>query len=140
MFDNICSLPLRSDIFAQATHPTVPLFTVGLSSGHVQTFRLPSIGDDTAAQPLVTSNIHAKSNGTSGGGIVSDTRGRRSSENGFDVVETVWQTRRHKGSCRALAFSGDGDALYSTGTDGVVKVAATETGRVIQKILVPDFG
>lgn len=138
MFDNICNLPLRADIFAQAIHPTEPLFTVGLSSGHVQTFRLPPLADDDdnsgsgEQEGTKTSTKSSISNGASKSG-----GGRRSSETGFDTIDTVWQTRRHKGSCRTLGFSGDGGTLFSAGTDGLVKVAVTETGRVVGKVGVP---
>lgn len=44
MFDNICSLPLTSDLFAQAVHPTEPLVAVGQLTGHVATLRLPPAG------------------------------------------------------------------------------------------------
>jgi len=56
------------------------------------------------------------------------------------VVETLWTTKRHQGSCRTLCLSGDGATLYSAGTDGIVKAADMETGRVVGKIAVPLDG
>lgn len=129
MFDTICSLPLTSDLFAQAIHPSETVVTVGLSSGHVQSFKLPPAAtaaesspspDETSVQPF----------------------GRRrfsiASEIGLGEVETAWRTRRHKGSCRCLAYSLDGEILYSAGTDGLVKAARSEDGRVVGKIAVPN--
>ena len=111
MFENICSLPLSGELFAQAVHPTEPLITVGLSSGHVSTLKLPPVDDD----------------GTP----------RRRGSNGTDMVETAWRTRRHQGSCRNVAYSIDGRQLYSAGTDGLVKAADSETGRVVGKLAIP---
>jgi len=135
MFDNICSLPLSSDLFAQAIHPTEPIFSVGLSGGHVQTYRLPPKGADLAP---ATGYIGAADNG--GRKTNLTVRGRRSSEDGFGTVGTVWRTRRHKGSCRTLAFSDDGNTLFSAGTDGLLKAAETETGRVSAKLALPLYG
>lgn len=104
MFNSICTYPIRSDLFAQAIHPSSPLLALGLASGHVQIQRLPS----------------------------SDVNEARNS-----TIETAWRTRRHKGSCRSLCFDHDGQQLFSAGTDGIVKVAATETGQVASKIAVP---
>lgn len=104
MFNSICTYPIRSDLFAQAIHPSSPLLALGLASGHVQLQRLPS----------------------------SDPTEARNS-----TIETAWRTRRHKGSCRSLCFDHDGEQLFSAGTDGIVKVAATETGQVASKIAVP---
>ena len=114
MFDTICTLPLTSDLFTQAIHPTEPILSVGLAGGHVHTFRLPPAASDDS------SDEHA---------IVS--------ENGHGQIETVWRTRRHKGSCRSLSFGIDGGQLYSAGTDGLVKTADTTTGQVFAKIAVP---
>ncbi|EGE82420.1 WD repeat-containing protein JIP5 [Blastomyces dermatitidis ATCC 18188] len=111
MFDNVCSLPLSSDLFAQAIHPTEPLFAVGLSSGHVQTFRIPPTND-----------------------------GSTGLKNGFGHIDTAWRTRRHKASCRCLGFGIDGETLYSAGADGWVKAAKAETGVVNLKIAVPRLG
>jgi WD40 repeat protein len=114
MFQNICAIPFDHDLFTQAIHSSEPIVSVGLSSGHVQTYRLPagasddSDGDDTLA-----------------------------SENGFGHIETAWKTRRHKGSCRALAFGIDGTQLFSAGTDGIVKVADVANGNVTAKIAIP---
>ena len=53
------------------------------------------------------------------------------------TIETAWRTHRHKGSCRSLCFDHDGKQLFSAGTDGIVKIAATETGKVTSKVAVP---
>ncbi|OJD24859.1 WD repeat-containing protein JIP5 [Blastomyces percursus] len=111
MFDNVCSLPLSSDLFAQAIHPSEPFFAVGLSSGHVQTFRIPPTND-----------------------------GSTGLKNGFGHIDTAWRTRRHKASCRCLGFGIDGETLYSAGADGWVKAAKAKTGVVNLKIAVPRLG
>jgi len=106
MFDTLCTYPLDFDLFAQAIHPRASLLALGLASGHVQLNRLPP--SDPASPPRV----------------------------GRSCIETAWRTRRHKGSCRSLCFSHDGEHLISAGTDGLVKVATTETGQVHGKIAV----
>jgi WD40 repeat protein len=115
MFDTICTLPLSSELFAQAIHPTAPLIAVGLSSGHVATLKLPPVeaddqDDEAAAEAAAT---------------------------GRGQIEATWRTRRHKGSCRSLAYSLDGNTLFSAGTDGIVKAADSTTGKVVSKIAIP---
>lgn len=114
MFENLCAIPLEADLFAQAIHPEEPIVAVGLASGHVQTYRLPAGASDGSDDETLAS------------------------ENGFAHIETAWKTRRHKGSCRTLAYSIDGSSLYSAGTDGIVKVADSTTGRVTAKITLPS--
>jgi hypothetical protein len=113
MFDTVCTLPLSADLFSQALHPKEPVVSVGLATGHVQTFRLPAEESD---------DIDAASN---------------LSRNGKGHIDTMWRTRRHKGSCRTLGFGIDGETLYSAGTDGLVKAANSETGQVENKIVIP---
>lgn len=115
MFDTVCTLPLSSDIFAQAIHPSESVLAVGLSSGHVASLRLPE-------EPGEGSD---------------DDEDATSSPNGLGHIDTAWKTRRHKGSCRSLGYSPDGRALFSAGTDGIVKAADSETGKVVSKISVP---
>lgn len=88
--------------------------SVGLAAGHVQTFRLPPEESDS-----------------------DDDASTSSSRNGKGHIDTMWRTRRHKGSCRCLAFSVDGEMLYSAGTDGLVKMAKAESGQVENKIAIP---
>jgi WD40 repeat protein len=114
MFENICALPVEDDIFVQAIHPEEPLVAVGLASGVVQTYRLPSGASDD-----------------------DDNDTTLASESGFGTIESIWRTRRHKGSCRTLGYSVDGSQLYSAGTDGMVKIADCTTGQVTSKICVP---
>ncbi|KAE9366904.1 WD40 repeat-like protein [Stipitochalara longipes BDJ] len=116
MFENLCTLPLSSELFTQALHPKEPILAVGLSGGHVQSFRLPPVAG-------------ASSDDEDGDTSILST--------GTSTIDTEWRTRRHKGSCRTLAYSNDGEVLYSAGTDGLLKAASSSTGQVISKILVP---
>lgn len=116
MFENLCTLPLQADVFATALHPTQPLLTVGLSSGHVETFRLPAGAADEGSVDGDTS-------------VLSD---------GKAMVDSAWKMRRHKGSCRCLAYAHDGSAMYSAGTDALVKHFDALTGRVISKMAIPS--
>lgn len=126
MFDTLCTLPLTGELFAQAVHPTEALVAVGLSSGHVASLRLPPVDTNGAVVEKVQASGRRRSGSGSGGGSA-----------GTDTFDTTWRTRRHKGSCRCLAYSRDGRQLYSAGTDGIVKAADSETGKVTSKVGIP---
>ncbi|RPB13982.1 WD40 repeat-like protein [Morchella conica CCBAS932] len=113
------SLTLPSDVFSLALHPSKPLLATGLSSGHVYTYKWPEDDD---------------SDNDSGDDEDSVAHEPKAADGGFEVA---WKTRRHKGSCRQVAFSGDGDTLYSIGTDTLLKAASSETGRVAAKSFIP---
>jgi WD40 repeat protein len=162
MFDLLASIPLSPatpsstisiltpDIFALAIHPKLPIYSIGLSTGHVQTFRLPSVSNtpsySTTKNPIKGHNAPPNSrttshNDTSKEETNGSSQPRRSSltDTGHSggAVVLLWKTKRHKGSCRALAFSVDGKYLISAGSEGIVKAASTETGKVVSKIAVP---
>ncbi|KAI1157396.1 WD repeat domain-containing protein jip5 [Nemania serpens] len=123
MLENLCTLPLSAELFAQALHPSEPLLGVGLATGHVQCFRLPTPAPSAAADDDDDDDAaHASVS------VLSD---------GKSTVDTAWRTRRHRGSCRSLVFGHDGHSLYSAGTDSLVKHFSPATGQVISKIAVP---
>jgi len=129
MYDTICTLPLTADLFAQAISPTEPLLAIGLSTGHVQAFKLPpDPSTPTSASPGDSDDERT---------LQETARQVSAAESGRGLIDTAWRTRRHKGSCRTVGFSSDGSTVYSAGSDGIVKAAAAETGRVTSKIAVP---
>ncbi len=95
-YEIVCQLPLTSELFCQAIHPNEPVVAVGMSSGHVQSFRLPSDEDNE------------------GDDSDDDSTGGRGSVGGstLGAIETQWKTRRHKGSCRSLGYSLDGESKF----------------------------
>jgi hypothetical protein len=129
MFETICTLPLTSDVFAQAIHPREPVLSIGLSSGHVQTLRLP-------AAPLTANDDDDDDGQHAGDGANGAAVG--AARRGCGQIATQWRTRRHKVSCRCLHFSPSGETLYSGGGDGIVKAASAETGQVASKIVVAN--
>ncbi|KAF3915838.1 hypothetical protein ABW21_db0209504 [Orbilia brochopaga] len=106
------SIAFQSPIFTLAAHPSEPLFTAGLLSGHVYTYtwpkEAPSDDEDGEQDDALPS--------------------------GYKVA---WKTRRHKGSCRSVAYSSDGQSLYTAGTDSLIKCASTTTGQVTSKAAIP---
>lgn len=96
MFENLCTLPLSSELFTQALHPKEPILAVGLSGGHVQSFRLPPVAG--------ASSDDDDEDGDGDTSVLST---------GTSTIDTVWRTRRHKGSCRTLAYSNDGEGLIT---------------------------
>ena len=87
MFETICALPLSSELFTPAIHPSEPIVAVGLSGGHVQSFRLPAVSPNSDDEDGTASVLST----------------------GTGTIETEWRTRRHKGSCRCLGYSGNGE-------------------------------
>lgn len=85
----VCQLPLSSELFTQAIHPNEPVIAVGMASGHVQSFRLPAESEDDSEEEQNTS--------------VQSATG---------TIQTQWRTRRHKGSCRTLDYSLDGQSTF----------------------------
>ncbi|KAF3906190.1 hypothetical protein ABW20_dc0101135 [Dactylellina cionopaga] len=104
------SIRFQSPVFTLAAHPSEPLFTAGLLSGHVYTYtwpkEAPSVDEVAVADAL---------------------------PGGYKVA---WKARRHKGSCRSAAYSHDGQVLYTAGTDSLIKCASTTTGQVTSKALI----
>jgi hypothetical protein len=98
MYENLCTLPLSSELFTQAIHPSEPVLAVGLSGGHVEAFRLPD-------------EDHEAESGDDDEDDTSDTKGILKTR-GRGAIETKWRTRRHKGSCRTLGFSPDGEGTF----------------------------
>jgi WD repeat-containing protein 55 len=97
-------MELPSEVFAIALHPNRPLLATALLEGHVSWYaRTYSIVDDSYKYEL-------------GGEIAKQ-----------------WHTKRHKGSCRGVEFSPDGATIVSIGKDSVIKMADSETGKVVMK-------
>ncbi|KAK9330195.1 WD40-repeat-containing domain protein [Lipomyces starkeyi] len=118
------TISFPSTIFGVAVHPSKPILATGLSTGHVFMHRYAADEDDSDDE---------KDSDVSSSGEVDDGTGGKVTDGEFTEVDRLWRTRRHKGSCRGVAFDEEGAYLYSVGTDSVIKQASPETGQVIAK-------
>ncbi|KAL7275584.1 WD repeat-containing protein jip5 [Rhizina undulata] len=121
------TISLTTDLFTLSLHPTKPLLATGLLSGHVYTYTWP-----------FTSGGDSNNDEDDDDDDDEDAVKNSNTEPGNGEHTVAWKTRRHKGSCRSVVFSGDGEILYSSGTDSLLKAASSETGRVTTKTLIPS--
>lgn len=145
------SITLPSDLFSLALHPSRPLLAAGLSSGHLHTYTWPYSGDSDDREDDDDSDDDDDDDGD---GDYVEGNTKKEEDGGFKIA---WKTMRHKGSCRCVTFSADGDGgfilpmllkitsadtpdslvIYSSGTDSLFKAASSETGRVFAKTYIP---
>ncbi|KAK9374739.1 WD40-repeat-containing domain protein [Lipomyces chichibuensis] len=118
------TISFPSTIFGVAVHPSKPIVATGLSTGHVYVHRYAVDEFDSGNE---------QDSDVSSAGEVDDGTGGKVTNGEFTEVDRLWKTRRHKGSCRGVAFDEEGAYLYSVGTDSVIKQASPETGKVIAK-------
>lgn len=137
----ILEISQSDPLFTVAAHPTRPIIATGLGTGHLYCYSyedeklqqrldrkraafLKSDDSDNARVSLLKKKwwVHEKDHAAIG-------------ENSYMKVN--WKTKRHKGSCRSVAFdvleNSVGENIYSVGTDHMIKKAATETGKVLAK-------
>ncbi|RPA86106.1 hypothetical protein BJ508DRAFT_302022 [Ascobolus immersus RN42] len=118
-------LALPNPLLTASLHPSEPILATGLSSGHVQVYRLPSEASTTAAAD--SDSDHDSDDDTS-----PSPESQNSSE-----FSLLWKTRRHKPTVRAVSYTCDGRSLLSAGTDTLFKVADSSTGKVSSKYAIP---
>jgi hypothetical protein len=92
------SIGIPSDLFALAVHPTRPLFTVGLSSGHVYTYTTTI---SSAATEDSDEEVDQEGDEDKGPNVTEKL-----------TFKTSWKTKRHKGSCRNAIYSNDGQGSH----------------------------
>ncbi|KAK9452132.1 WD40-repeat-containing domain protein [Limtongia smithiae] len=115
-------LQFKETVFAAAPHPSKAVVATGLASGHVFAHRYAK---DDIEDENYREDSDEDDDDVSAGSVSKSANAA--------TATLLWKTRRHKGSCRALAFDDDGRYLYTVGSDSVIKQASPEDGRVIAK-------
>ncbi|KAF8430186.1 hypothetical protein EV426DRAFT_580310 [Tirmania nivea] len=133
-------LELDSDLFSLSTHPTERLLAVGESSGRVGVWGWPEEEDGGNSDEKEEEKKNEASDDDTDS---EDTGGKPKVLMEKEVIsdeqwwQRKWSAKRHKGSTRCVRFSGDGEVLFSTGTDSLLKAASASTGKVISKSWLP---
>ncbi|CAI4053918.1 hypothetical protein N7582_005852 [Saccharomyces uvarum] len=147
----------KTPIFQSILHPELPIIITGFGTGHIVCHRynptkLQSSLNQRRKLDVAALDKDPKSNSKTKKGTCLWTRLDMDVENGTlksveadeeeqkmeqskDLgVETLWKTKRHKGSVRAICFDAKGDSIFSIGTDNILKKADAMTGKVIKKV------
>ncbi|QHS76877.1 Jip5p [Saccharomyces paradoxus] len=152
-------LSLKAPIFQSLSHPELPIIITGFGTGHIVSHRYDPTKlqsrlhrrrkIETATASKDARNVSKIKNGTcpwtrldidleTGDLKLIDAEKQdqqRQTENNEDLgVETLWKTKRHKGSVRAMCFDAKGDNIFSVGSDNILKKANTMTGKVVKKV------
>ncbi|KAK7203941.1 WD40-repeat-containing domain protein [Myxozyma melibiosi] len=110
------TLTFASPVFCTAAHPSEAVVATGLGTGHVFVHRYAEDDEDDRSD------------------MSDDSDSEEEAKPGIKINEKVlWKTRRHKGSCRAVAFDELGQYIYTAGSDSVLKQASPMTGQVTAK-------
>ena len=99
-------LTLEGDVFALSCHPSERLLAVGESSGRVSVWGWP---EPTKSDSEDQAQENSEDEDNNEGGDVKEKVKSILDETWF---EKKWSTRRHKGSTRCIAFSGDGERKF----------------------------
>ncbi|BFZ55355.1 WD repeat-containing protein jip5 [Savitreella phatthalungensis] len=112
-------LPREHDIQAVVHHPSRPELAISCVTGHVYCV---SYTPDEVLSRNVRERKPVKEQSTAVDKLVA-----------HQSLKVLWATRRHKQSCRAIAYSPNGQWLVTAGADRVVKRCDGSTGKVVQK-------
>lgn len=137
-------------LFTVAAHPTKPIIAQGLATGHVfcTSYDAEKLEEYQAEQRelLLKKQQEAFKQGKISQIIKSVSQLKHKwwqviddvSQYENPYVNTLWKTKRHKGSCRSILFdplpNSVGENLFTAGTDHIIKKADTETGKVVGKV------
>ena len=123
-------ISLSSEPLDITFHPSTSanLLATGLISGKVQLYDFRRAGNTTSS--LRKGNQPSDTDDDS----ESDEASPTSSVKGKDrLYDRSWSVRPSNKSCRGVAFSTEGDNLYTLGKDGSIFRLDTETGSVVSK-------
>lgn len=137
----ILEISQSEPLFTLAAHPTRPIIATGLGTGHLYCY---SYDDKLLQERLDRKRAAFLKSEDSDNSHVSQLKKKwwvherdHAAIGENSPVKVNWKTKRHKGSCRTVAFdvleNSVGENIYSVGTDHMIKKAATETGKVIAK-------
>ncbi|CAI4054156.1 Jip5p SKDI_16G4230 [Saccharomyces kudriavzevii IFO 1802] len=151
-------LSSKIPIFQSILHPGLPIIITGFGTGHIICHRydptkLQSRLNRKRKLDIATPDKDAAKNGSKMKNractwtrldmdvengtlrLVDIEEQQQSIEETKDLgVETLWKTKRHRGSVRAICFDANGDNIFSIGSDNILKKANTITGKVVKKV------
>jgi len=126
-------ISLSSEPLDVAFHPSTSsnLLATGLISGKVQLYDFKRAGNTTSSLKKGTHSAQAEDTDddseSDGASLDSNSKGKNR------LYDRSWSVRPSNKSCRGVAFSTEGDSLYTLAKDGSIFRLDTETGSVVSK-------
>lgn len=112
---------LEDPLFALAFHPSKSQYAKGFSDGRV------TVTKYTATELEINSDSSDSEEESKAKQLKKPTV----------KLETLWTTKRHKSSCRAIAYDQTGEYIFTLGLDQVLKKASAQNGHVVKKTKLP---
>lgn len=148
----ILEIHYSDPLFSMAAHPTQPILAQGLATGDVFCTRYNAealeLQQKEKRQEIMKEEVANFKKGNTSQVIKSVSQLKKK---WWTIIDDhtndtnawiMWNAKRHRGSCRSVLFdpleNSLGQNLYSAGSEGVIKKANTETGKVISKTDISD--